>query len=405
MMIKRYKTFLTDFVWSFAALLVMNMALQLLIYPLINKILGSERNGDILYLIGVINIIGISVGTSANNSRLKLSLSKKNIGKYYDLFLIGSFLIFLPIAYVVLALGGETTDFCSVISYWLLICATTYRNYADVEYRLTVNYKGYFIYYLIISLGYLLGIGIFYVTHIWFIIFLVGEISGILFVLYQKKKNAIKVLFEVQEAKSIFVSIITLVSAQLCVNAVLNSDRLVLKFFVNSTAVTIYYIASLLGKIIAMVSAPLNSVIIGHLSKKEGDLSANAFLKVAGLLTLGVVGILGVSVLGSHIYVYLFYPQEYAVAKALFLPANTAQIIYFSTGILNTLLLRYISEKYQLYMNILYVMLFGSMVVSGMVLWGLQGFAISFCCVNILRFMCSVIVGYVKLSQIGKREK
>ena len=46
-----------------------------------------------------------------------------------------------------------------------------------------------------------------------------------------------------------------------------------------------------------------------------------------------------------------------------FLLANLAQIIYFVTGILTTVLLRYVKEKYQLYINIAYVFVFSIMVI------------------------------------------
>ena len=56
-----------------------------------------------------------------------------------------------------------------------LFMFTVFRYYGDVEYRLNLNYQRYFIYYLLIGLGYLAGFGVYYVTGQWVWIYLIGE--------------------------------------------------------------------------------------------------------------------------------------------------------------------------------------------------------------------------------------
>ena len=48
----------------------MNGVLQLLIYPLFNRILGSDTLGNLLYIMGLVAILCPSVGQALNTSRL-----------------------------------------------------------------------------------------------------------------------------------------------------------------------------------------------------------------------------------------------------------------------------------------------------------------------------------------------
>ena len=55
---------------------------------------------------------------------------------------------------------------------------TVFRYYGDVEYRLNLNYRRYFIYYFLIGIGYLAGFGIYRLTGQWVWIYLIGENRG-----------------------------------------------------------------------------------------------------------------------------------------------------------------------------------------------------------------------------------
>ena len=64
----------------------------------------------------------------------------------------------------------------------LPVIVTTVRYYADVEYRLSLNYRGFFFYYLFIAVGYAIGMALYGISHSWVSIFILGEVFGLLFV-------------------------------------------------------------------------------------------------------------------------------------------------------------------------------------------------------------------------------
>ena len=60
------KALLKDSVWTISGLMLMNVVAQFIVYPAWNRQLGSDGYGNILYLLSLMNIIAISVGSACN---------------------------------------------------------------------------------------------------------------------------------------------------------------------------------------------------------------------------------------------------------------------------------------------------------------------------------------------------
>lgn len=393
------RRFFTDSLWSILALAIMNVITQFLLYPVLRNVLGVEEYGNALYVIGAINIMATACGSSVNLARLVASVKGKTYNIDSTVWLLGVQVIVLPICWGVLKMGALPSSPDQLLLMWILAGVTIWRYYADVDFRLSTNYKGYFVYYVAISIGYLLGIVLFRLTGLWYLILLPGEMAGLAYVWWKGSVLKPDGSFSRERFTPYLKSVCSLMVAQLLVNVVLNADRLVLKTMIDGEAVTLYYIASLVGKTMALISTPLNSVIIGHLAKSKAQLSSGNFLKLSGL-GVALTGLaLAVCVFGSHIFARLFYPAEYDMAAPLFWQANLAQIFYFATGILTTVLLRYIKEKFQVFINIAYVTFFAVVTITATKLWGLNGFAAGLLISNAFRYLFTTLVGVIELKR------
>ena len=164
-------------------------------------------------------------------------------------------------------------------------------------------------------------------------------------------------------------------------------DRFVLKLLSGGVAVTVYYIASLMGKTIALLTTPLNSVIIGYLAKSRKEMTAGRWTRIVGMCIIAGGVILLVCVAASHIVIRILYPSEFDMAEPLFMLANLAQIVYFMTGILTTILLRYVEERQQLNITLAYVIAFAAIVLPVTWKYKLWGFAYAILVVNTFRFI------------------
>ena len=134
-----------------------------------------------------------------------------------------------------------------------------------------------------------------------------------------------------------------------------------------------FFIASTVGKMSSLISTPLNGVITGHLARYQGKITKKMLLVyLLHCQRLQFILIAGTT-LGSHIYVYLFYREDYNVVKNLFLLANAGQVFFFMSNTMMTVVLRFAPERYQLIMGVIYAVLFFAAVVPAMYLYKIWG--------------------------------
>ena len=67
---ERQKRIVSNTAYTIGGALLMNGVLQILVYPLLNRFMGSDQLGELLYLMGLVAILCPSVGQALNTSRL-----------------------------------------------------------------------------------------------------------------------------------------------------------------------------------------------------------------------------------------------------------------------------------------------------------------------------------------------
>ena len=243
--------------------------------------------------------------------------------------------------------------------------------------------------------------GLFPFTHSWKLTILIGEMAAVFYVvirgtlfrapLFQKTE-----FFNIHMRSMLFMSATQLIAALM-----LNADRILLKVFAGGTAVTVFYVATLIGKILSLVTTPLNSVLIGHLTKSDRKMSGARYgaLCLAGILAGCVLSVLCVGI--SYLFVKLMYPNVFALARPYFWLGNASQVLYFVSNTLTVVLLRYADEKYQLYINLIYLALFLVIALPLVQMYAIWGMAISLIAAN----GCKVLLIAVWGSRILKRQE
>lgn len=394
----RFKNITGDLLYSMMGLVVMNGVIQLLLYPFLNRQLGAERFGSVLSLLSIVAIMGATFGTAANYSRMVCHTKGKEVKGDYNLFL----LMVAGISAVVSAVGlwwlggGKWYYF---VGYYLLVVITVVRYYADVEFRLNLNYKRFFIYYVLISAGYVAGILVYPLTDSWIAAMLLGELLAVLYVVFRGKLFSRPLFSKSVYFRDNLKSMVILSGTELIATLILNADRLMLQVFAGGVAVTVFYTATLIGKIISLISMPLNGVIMGHLAHYKGKFSAKTFMKICSAsVVLGLV--MNLACVGvSYVFVKVMYADIFEMVKPYFWLANLGQIFYFISNTLTVILLRFSEEKYQLYINIVYLIAFIVLAVPMTAVWKLWGMAWALVIVNLLKIVAIMVVGKMKLKE------
>lgn len=392
---EKIKSICRDSTWSIAGIVLMNIVAQFVVYPVWNQELGPEDYGNILFLVALTNIIASPMGSACNYVRIARSAVRRTDNSGYLYILTLSSLILAPVTVLFGILGRTLTTPADILLYALLMVVTVWLNYVDVEYRLTLHYVRYFFYCVVISLGYLAGTLLFTYFHIWTIPLLVGSFAGVIvvfcrgsiFKLTGKRNNEEKIQEIWKPVAAMYVT--TALS-----NLIFCADRIVLKYLVNSVAVTTYYLASMLGKTLSLITGPLSSVVIGYLAKYKGKLSVTWMNRLAVVCLASVPVITGACMLASHIIISILYPQQYAVCVPYFWLANLTQVIYCITNIITIVLLRFYSVRYQVYVNVAYAVVFCVAAIPMTYVGGITGFCWGMLWACIARMAVALFVGY-----------
>jgi len=389
----KLRSFLNDSILSIAGLVIMNVAAQFAVYPAWNQYLGAEINGEVLYLISILNIYAISMGSACNYARMTREAVRKQDNSDYNLYMVAATAVAVALSPLVPYLTSMPMDGVDVTLFALLCVLTMWRYYADVEYRMSLNYRGCFCYYLIIGVGYLVGIELFRLTGRWALALIPGEAAGVAVVALRGKvlRGGIKPTKEFRAALSLM---LMLTGTDILSNLIFNGDRLLLNVMVDGVAVTIYYLASLLGKTMSLITTPLNSVIIGYLTRYDGGLDRKLMHIITGISAVACVLATAACTVASHILIPWLYPAEYDLAKEYFITANLAQVFYFIGNVITVVLLRFSKARYQLYINIVYAAAFLLICPVAAHLYGINGFCWGLMATCILRLGYSLLLGY-----------
>ena len=403
-----------DLIFSILALVIYNGVLQLLIYPGLNARMGAEAFGTVLYFISVISIMGAGFGTAASYSRMVAKKDRTHANGDYNVFLLMVAGVSLVVSLVAMAVVGEsggnlsrTSTVASFLPVYVLMVVTVVRYYADVEYRMTIRFVDYCVFFGVVSLGYVVGLGVMDLLGrrsdgndaygSWWIVLLIGELCGILYTIirgsiFRPPFAALSESFRENLKSCWIISASNLLSA-----LILNSDRILIRLMVGAKEVTVFYTASLIGKIVAMLTTPLNGVIISYFTNYKIKLEKRIFgLIAAGLVVLSVFGA-GLCTAVSMLFVKLMYPDVFEASRQFFFLANLGQILYFISGSLMVIVLSFTGEKLQLKINVTYVAHFAILVIPMTYIMELQGLAVGLVIVNALRLIITAIIGVKNL--------
>lgn len=371
----------------------MNGILQLLVYPLLNKYIGSEELGVLLYIMGLVAIVCPSVGQALNTSRLVVRRDYEVTNGDYNrmLFLFGGIGTVVSLWIARESLSTVTGFLLAAI----LIMVTVFRYYGDVEYRLNLNYPRYFLYYAVLSIGYLLGFGLYFLTKNSYLVFLTGEILALGYLALTgtvfQKFFVSSSFFQIAFTRGSF-----LVMSYFITNLTLNIDRLALKHMVGDLAVTQYYVTSLIGKTMVLLVAPVNTIIISYLTKREENLSRKQFMMFVGAGALVSMGFFVFAQIGTPLYVRLFYKDLYESVRGMMTIVNITQILGLFSAYLFIVVLTFTGEKWQLGLQVFHLVLMGVLVLLFTPKHGIMGFAAAVLAANIVRVFAVTLLGIWK---------
>ncbi len=386
--------FLESVVLSIVGIGVYNAVIQFLVYPVISRRIGADAFGHVLTLLSVQSVAAVSVGAGVNYARMANVPRFKTENGDYNRFLLPGLVAVALCGAGTLAYFGAAHP-ASFVLYPLLCVVSALRYYGNVAYRLEVNYRKNFLYFLLLSVGYALGLLLFRLVGLWETAILVGEILAVAYVVLSSAVLRRPFWKTSPNVRKVRASCAALSTAQLFTNLTMHADRLLIGALLDGTQVTIFYIASLLGKAVAMLTEPIAGVAIGFLARAKSFGRRQFLLSALVSLALGALAFLAFIPIAPVLIGFL-YPDVVADAKPFFLIANGGQIIYFIANLLLVIVLRFAAEKYQMYINVTYSVLFFAVCIPALLRGGLPLFCTLVLVLNTVRLAAVLALGVWK---------
>lgn len=360
------KKMIADMLLNIIAATVPIAILQLLVYPMTAKVVGGDEYGLMLTIYSIWIMVSNSLGNVLNNIRLLRNneYEEKQIeGDFIILFKHWSIINVLIIctAIIFYCRGFDLVHvFLGAIVSLLIIT----KAYTEVGFRLVLNYKAIVVNNVLQSIGFVIGAYVTIISGIWEFIFILGYLFSCIFCIINTK------LLNEANKKTILFNTVNkdtnkLVMATVIANMMNYADKLVLYPLMGGYTVSIYYTATILGKMIGMLTGPINSVILSYISRWQLN-KKNILNKILLLgIVLCIIGYI-VALLLSKPVIGLLFPQ-WVDEVMHYIPVTTVNVLLLALiSIISPFVLKFCAMKWQIVINGVSVVVY---FASALLLW------------------------------------
>jgi O-antigen/teichoic acid export membrane protein len=386
------KKFFIDSLLNIVATSIPILILQVITLPIVGSVLGDKQYGLVVTLISLFTLLSLPFGNVLNNLRLLVNKEYKEqeiIGDF-NFLLVGNIIISsIAIVFGTIYYQG---DF-SLINVLLMIVIASLnilREYLLVSFRISLNYKRILTNNLILGFGYLIGTLLFYFTEYWQIIFILGSGSSLFYILNNSKLLTESFKITKLFKKTLYKNFVLFLTSFL--KTILSyADKLMLFPLLGPTAVSVYYTATIVGKIILMIITPVNGVVLSYLTQTE-KIGLHKFINIMSIT--GVVGVIGyfITIFVSPPLIYLLYPKWAEESLTLIYVTSANAIIGVMSSVVQPFLLRFNNINWQFFISGTDVIIYIIFAYFFYNLYGLLGFCIGILVANIIRFIITIFI-------------
>lgn len=389
--ISKRKKIIIDMLLNIVATAVPTVVLQLIILPLLSKSMPDQSYGLIVTILAILNVVPSTIGNALNNVRL---INQKDIDDnastdYNVLLTIFSTISFMIVLALCIFYDKNYQWFdlflTSIVSLlWLL------REYYIVAFRIKINYGAIVISNIVMVIGYAIGYVVYYLFNFWQFIYIFGLGISLLYIIFNSK-----LFFEPfkisKKFKGISKQTIFLIVSNILSRFTTYADKMLVYPILGGYIVSVYYAATIFGKVISLAITPISSVMLSYLSvgnEKESG-SFNSSLLIGSVSC--VIGYF-ICLIISRPLLSIIYPR-FVDDAMIYVGWTTATVVVTALiSIVNPYVLKFLDMKYQIFINggsaIFYIIL--TMVF--LKLFGLTGFCIGAFIANLIKLAWLIIL-------------
>ena len=390
-----------DMALNIFATAIPTFALQLIILPILACSMPDAKYGLLVTILAILNVVPSTMGNVLNNIRLLYNNDYIENGYEGDFNVILLLLTGINLIIVSGFLFLYERPF-SCISLFLTLLASVIwimKEYFIVAFRIKIDYIAIMNNNLLQVVGYGLGYLLYRITNRWQFIYLIGYAISLIYIFTHcsiwKEKFVITPLFK----NTTWQTILLLVS-NLLNRIITYADKILIFPILGGSVVSVYYAATIFGKVVSLMITPINSVVLTYLAKvkkKKDDMFSSSFILGLIVCALGYI----ICIVISRPVLTILYPQYVDEAmKYIFITTGTT-VVYALISIVNPFILKFFDMKWQIRINGGTVVLYILLCMGLLKIWGLYGFCIGALLTNLFKLIFMLAV-YMKCNTQSK---
>lgn len=386
------KKIIFDMFLNILAVSIPTFVLQLVILPSVSNYLPDERYGLLVTILSFLNVVPSTIGNVLNNIRLLFNndyIENNEIGDFNLLALILAVIDVLLTIVFVLFYERSVSPF-RLILVVLVSVLWLYREYYVVTFRLKIDYIKILICNFLRILGYFIGFLIFRQTLQWEWIYILGLLFSLLYCLIMGTlwKEPIKrtSLFKKTSTQGLM-----LVIAKVLNRSISYADKMLIYPILGGAVVSVYYAATIFGKVVSLMITPINSVALTYLAKvstKKNSTFKSALMIGSCVCVLGYVACL----LVSRPVLSILYPQYVDQAMKYIAITTCTTVLYALSSIVDPFIMKFFDMKWQIVINGSTVLVYLVICLTLLKFWGLMGFCIGALITNALKLLFMIFI-------------
>lgn len=390
-----------NFGWSFVASIISTFVLQLVVHPILASMLNETDYGLLLFVIGIANVVLLTFGNSLGDIRLTMN-------QEYTDDKTGDFNIILMVVSGLSAIFMIAFLFnYKHLNLWNIVFLSAYcflgvlNSYLTCLFRAKLMFREGFISNIILAVSYMAGLIAVYLTSIWALVFFVGYLISDIYLII--KTGVIKHgFFVTKNMKTIIPKYSQLSFSYALKSGLTYVDRFIIYPMLGSGMISVYTVATVLGKCVSLALQPMANVMLGYYAQPNSVMKIKEF-RITYILTIGF-GVLSFMIvwLFSSLFIRLLYPTYIDSTKQYLFIGNMITIIGALSSIIQPALLKYAKMYWQIIIQIVYGVMAVALSIILIPDMALYGFCLALLIANVFKFLMMIVIGEYSIKWINK---
>ncbi|MBE6916676.1 MAG: hypothetical protein E7470_02050 [Ruminococcaceae bacterium] len=399
------KDVIKNLFFSFFSYAMPLAVLQFVIQPIIAKKLGAELNGQYLTLMSA-NYFLIGITAAVLNTVRMLQHEKYRQGNYvgdFNIFFSAYVIVILIVMPVLMICYTGCFDLLDILLYAVIGLLYLYHDYIFAQYWLELNYNKILINNAIIVVGYFVGLPLFLWTGKWQLIIITAYTFSSVYDYFNTTflREPIRRTPLLKETGK---KVLYYTGAQVLSSFITYCDKLLLYPLLGGVLVSVYNTASMVGKLLLLLSSPLKSVMLGYLVKME-TLQFKLRRKWLVLMIAGLGVVYFACLIVGFPLTSLLYPDWASESQKYLVVTVLASLLALLADLLNTVAIRFLEASFQIKLQAINLGVYLALCLSLLYFFSLWGFCIGVAASALVRvaILAVIIIKYYKKQNFSEK--